>query len=94
MPVQILIKRTVPIGKAKELVPLFNQIRHLAEKQAGHITSVTLKSLDKPDTFIVISDWASTIAWAKWLDNTEMKEIRDKIDSLFGEKTEFETYWF
>jgi quinol monooxygenase YgiN len=93
MPIKIIIKRTVPKSKARELVPLFNQIRHLAEKQPGHITSITLKSLDKPDTFLVISDWASTIAWAKWLENKAVKEIRDKIDSLLGEKTKFETYW-
>ena len=59
MAVKILIKRNVPADKAKEMIPLFRKLRALATEQDGYISGETLKSLDRPDTCLVISTWQS-----------------------------------
>jgi heme-degrading monooxygenase HmoA len=94
MTVKILIKRNVPRDKAKEMIPLFREMRVLATNQPGYISGETLKSLDIPDTFLVISTWQSSDYWGKWLLSKERQEIQDKIDSLLGGKTEYEMFHY
>ena len=94
MAVKILIKRIVPQNKAKEMIPLFRQMRVLATNQPGYISGETLKSFDKPDTFLVISTWQSSDGWEKWLLSQERQKIQDKIDALLGGKTEYEMFHY
>ena len=94
MAVKILIKRIVPENKAKEMIPLFRQMRVLATNQSGYISGETLKSLDKPDTFLVISTWKSSDNWEKWLLSKERQETQDKMDALLGGKTEYEMFHY
>jgi heme-degrading monooxygenase HmoA len=94
MAVKIRIKRIVPENKAKEMIPLFRQMRVLATNQSGYISGETLKSFDRPDMFLVISTWKSSDYWEKWLLSKERKETRDKIDALLGAKTEYEMFHY
>ena len=92
MVVKIIIKRTVPTDKAKELIPYIRQLRILATKQKGYISGETLKSLDRPDSFLIISTWRTPDHWEKWLLSEERQEIQGKIDALLGGKTEYEMF--
>ncbi len=94
MAVKILIKRSVPHGKAKEIIPLFRQMRSLANNQPGYISGETLKSLDRPDTFLVISTWETSDDWGKWLLSRERQSVQEKIDTLLGGKTEYEIFHY
>ncbi|MFC1814799.1 antibiotic biosynthesis monooxygenase family protein [Thermodesulfobacteriota bacterium] len=94
MAVKILIKRTVPENKAKKIIPLFRQMRSLATNQPGYISGETLKSLDRPATFLVISTWESSDDWEQWLLGKERQEIQGKIDALLGGKTEYEMFHY
>ena len=94
MVVKVFIKRVVPEDKAKEMVPLFRQMRVLATNQSGYISGETLKSLDRLDSFLVISTWQSPDYWEKWLLNQERREIQDKIDALLGGRTEYEMFHY
>ncbi|MDF1591870.1 MAG: antibiotic biosynthesis monooxygenase [Desulfobacterales bacterium] len=94
MAVKILIKRTVPLDKAREMIPLVRQMRSLANNQPGYISGETLKSLDQPDTFLVISTWQSSDDWGKWLLSKERQGVQEKIDSLLGGKTEYEMFYY
>ena len=94
MAVKILIKRNVPRDKAKEMIPLFREMRVLAVNQPGYISGETLKSFDIPNTFLVISTWQSSDHWEKWLLSKGRQEIQDKIDSLLGGKTEYEMFHY
>ena len=94
MAVKILIKRTVPKDRARELIPLFREIRSLAIKQAGYISGETLKRLDKPDQFLIISTWQSSDDWEKWIKNKDRNELQSQIDQLLGGKTEYEIYHY
>jgi heme-degrading monooxygenase HmoA len=92
MVVKIIIKRTVPRDKAKELIPFIRQLRLLATNQKGYISGETLKSLDRPDSFLIISTWRSPDHWEKWLLSKERQEIQEKIDTLLAGKTEYEMF--
>jgi heme-degrading monooxygenase HmoA len=94
MAVKILITRKVPEDKAKEMIPLVKQMRALATTQPGYISGETLKSSDRPDTFLVISTWQSADDWEKWLLSSERQTIQVKIDGLLGGKTEYEMFHY
>jgi heme-degrading monooxygenase HmoA len=94
MAVKIFIKRTVPHDKAKEMIPLFRQMRASATNQTGYITGETLRSLEKPEEFIVISTWQSSEDWKKWLQSEERNEIQTKIDDLLGGETQYDIYHY
>ncbi len=92
MTVKALIKRKVPQDKAKAMIPLFRQMRTLAMEQPGYISGETLRNVNQPDEYLVISVWNSSQDWQKWLDSKERQEIQDKIDSLLGGRTEYSLY--
>ena len=55
MAVKIIIKRVVPQDKARGMIPLFRKMRTLATNQPGYISGETLRNLERPEEFMVIS---------------------------------------
>ena len=94
MAVKVLIKRSVPQNKAKALIPLVRQMRASAATQPGYITGETLRSLDKPDEFMVISTWQASDDWKNWLQSEERNKVQSKIDDLLGGETEYEIFHY
>jgi len=94
MAVKVFIKRLVPQDKARAMIPLFRQMRASAATQSGYITGETLKSLDKPEEFMVISTWQSSEDWKKWLQSKKRNEVQSKIDELLGGETEYDIYHY
>ena len=92
MAVKILIKRSVSENKTKDLIPLFQQLRMLAMNQPGYISGETLKRIDNPGKYLVISTWNSVDNWRQWVINRQRVELQNQIDALLGEKTEYEIY--
>ena len=94
MAIKILITRTVPQDKAREILKLFREMRSLAIAQPGYISGETLKSNDRPDVYLVISTWQSAEDWEKWLLLKERQDIQGKIDALLGGKTAYEMFYY
>ena len=94
MAVKVLIKRRVPPDKARDMIPLFKQMRVQASDQPGYISGETLRSLDRPEEYLVISTWESSNDWKNWLQSSERKEVQGKIDYLLGGKTECEVFHY
>jgi heme oxygenase (mycobilin-producing) len=94
MSVKALIKRTIPASKAKEMIPLFRQMRALAMTMDGYISGETLRNLNNPEEFLVISSWQSSDEWIKWLKSPERQKIQARIDELLGGQTQFELYHY
>ncbi len=94
MAVKIFIKRIVPEDKAKEIIPLFREIRSLATNHSGYISGETLRSMDRLDLFLVISTWHSSEDWKKWMASEDRIKIQDKIDALLGGETEYEMFHY
>lgn len=94
MSIKVLITRTVPRDKGREMLQLFREMRSLATAQAGYISGETLKSNDRPDVYLVISTWESPADWEQWLLNGERQAIQMKIDALLGGKTSYEMFQY
>lgn len=89
MAVKVIIKRMVPEGRAEDLEPLLRELRTRATSQRGYISGETLRRLDKPDEYLVISTWESVEDWERWAKSQEREEVQGKIDTLLGGKTEY-----
>ena len=94
MAVKVLIKRVVPENKIKLLMPLLRQLRALAVSQEGYISGETLHHLNDPENFLVIGSWQTSDAWTKWFNNSERKELQEKIDALLREPTKYDVYHY
>jgi len=94
MAVKILIKRRVPPDKAREMITLFRQMRMLAMAQEGYISGETLRHLEKPEEFLVISTWQTSQAWQNWLASRDRKDLQSRIDKLLGGETTYEAYHY
>lgn len=94
MAVKILIRRTVLESKAKQMIPLFRQMRKLANEQPGYITGETMRNLENPDEFLVISTWRTSDDWKRWVHSAERQQIQKQIDDLLGGETVYEIFHY
>ena len=94
MAVKILIRRKVPENKARQMIPLFREMRTLANEQPGYITGETMRNLEKPDEFLVISTWETSYDWKQWEQSDERQQIQSKRDALLGGKTDYEIFHY
>ena len=94
MAVKVFIKRIVQEDNAKEIIHLFREIRSLATNHSGYISGETLRSMERPDLFLVISTWHSSEDWKKWMTSEDRQKIQDKIDALLGGETEYEMFHY
>jgi heme-degrading monooxygenase HmoA len=94
MAVKILIRRSVPEDKARDMIPLFRKMRMLANEQPGYITGETMRKLENPDEYLVISTWATSDDWKRWVESNERRQIQSQIDKLLGGKTEYEIFHY
>jgi heme-degrading monooxygenase HmoA len=94
MAVKILIKRRLPLNKAQDMVAIAGQLRMLAMQQKGYISGETLRRIDNPDEFLVISTWQTFEDWQNWLNSSERKELQSRVDILSGLETTYEVYQY
>ena len=94
MAVKIVIRRRVSKEKEAELLPLLVEMRSKATAQPGYISGETLRNVDDPEDYIVISTWQSEEVWKAWASNKERAQIQEKIDTLLGETTDYGIYFY
>lgn len=94
MAVKILIKRRLPLDKTQDMIELSRQLRVLATQQEGYISGETLRRMDNPEEFLVISSWQSFADWQKWFNNSQRKQLQSRIDTLLGRETTYEVYQY
>lgn len=94
MSIKAFIKRIVPQDKARNMLHLFMEMRTLATAQPGYISGETMKSIDKPDVYLVVSTWESADDWEKWLLSKERQAIQEKMDAMLGGKTTYEIFHY
>jgi heme-degrading monooxygenase HmoA len=93
MTIQVIIRRTFEgEEKAQNLAPLIVQLRSEAMIQPGYISGATLRCIDCPGEYLVLSTWNTTDDWNRWLNSEKRKAIQGRIDALLGEQTEYRVY--
>lgn len=94
MAIRILIRRTIPEDKARQMIPLFRQMRQLALQQKGYISGETMRNYNNPEEFLVISSWQSVTDWESWLKSKDRQAIQEKIDGLLGGRTRYDVFHY
>jgi len=94
MAVKILIKRRLPLDKARDMITISRQLRMLAMQQGGYISGETLRRIDDPEEFLVISTWQSFEDWHNWLNSSLRQELQSEIDFLSGRETTYEVFQY
>ena len=82
MAIRVLIERKVVLENEPALNNLLMKLRGKAMLAKGYISGETLRSLDDPNEYLVISTWTSLKDWKKWEAEQERQEIQSQIDSL------------
>lgn len=92
MAVTVLIKRKAVEGKGELLENLYHELVALAVRQPGYLGAETMKRMDKPDQYLIISRWESADDWSHWLISDQRRAYQERIDALTDSHTKFEIY--
>ena len=93
MAVKILIKRKIPKDfDEPKFNKLIRQLRALAVIQRGYISGETLRRIDHPQDYLVISTWQSIDAWDTWWMSQKRAEVQEQIDAMLVVPTEYSMY--
>ncbi len=92
MAVKIIIDRKVKKGKESDLAKLVRELRAKAISSKGYVSGETLRALDDPNNYIVISTWQSVEDWINWEKNSERKRIHNRIEKLMARPAESRIY--
>ncbi|GLI35030.1 antibiotic biosynthesis monooxygenase family protein [Desulforhabdus amnigena] len=82
MAVRVLIERNIDLGQEPKLHQLLTQLRAKAMEVKGYISGETLRALDDPKRFLVISTWNSIEEWKAWQNNPERKKLQEEVNKL------------
>lgn len=94
MAVKIIIRRRVPKGREGDLLPLLMEMRSKATVRPGYISGETLRNVEDPEEYLVISTWQSVDAWKKWEASNARADVQKRINSLLGEKSSYGIYFY
>ena len=92
MAVKIIIDRKVKKGRESDFAKLIRELRGKAISCKGYVSGETLRSLDDPNNYIVISTWQSVEEWTNWEKSPERKKIHNQIEKLMARPSELRIY--
>jgi heme-degrading monooxygenase HmoA len=92
MAIRVLIEREVKGGSELQLNQLLLQLRAKAMQAKGYISGETLRSLENPNSFLVLSTWNSLADWELWDNSPERKQIQERIDPLLRHSSKERIY--
>jgi heme-degrading monooxygenase HmoA len=82
MAIRVLIERRIVPENQPALSSLLLRLRSKAMHARGYISGETLRSLQDPNEYLVISTWNSLDDWKRWEAEKERQEIQSRIDNL------------
>ena len=94
MAVKIIIRRKLSVEKGPELLPLLVELRTKATRQPGYISGETLRNVNDPEDYVVISTWETLEDWNAWSASKERAEMDEKINGLLHERAEYNLYFY
>jgi heme-degrading monooxygenase HmoA len=92
MAIRMIIDRKVKKGKESDFSRLLRELRSKAIPSKGYISGETLRSLDDPCNYIVITTWQSIDEWKGWEKDPQRKKIQSKIEKLMARPTKTKIY--
>jgi heme-degrading monooxygenase HmoA len=93
-----MIRRAVKVPKDMDvtilprLSEMLIELRAMGNYQPGYISGETLRNVDDPNEYLVISTWKSLEAWQRWFANEKRAELEGKVDALLGSPTVYKVF--
>ncbi len=92
--VRVIIERRFQPGKESELEDLLVELRSRAMAQPGYVSGETLRSIDDPSLWVVLSTWLDASLWKVWEANPERKEIENRIERIASAPAKVSAFTF
>ena len=94
MAVRVLIEREIEPGQEINTHALLMQLRAKAMKVKGYISGETLRSLEDPHKFLVISTWNTVEDWKAWESDPDRRKAQEELNRMLRhpEKATVYTY--
>ncbi len=83
--IRVMIERHCQPGKEKQLRDLLLELRSAGMRQPGYITGETLREVDSPSVFMVISTWITLEAWKAWQTSRQRLLIEEMMEPIIKE---------
>ena len=80
--IKAIIERRCRPNKEEELDKLLLELRGHVMKQAGYYSGETLRGLDDPSLWLVISTWNNDHSLRDWINSPMRREFSSKLESL------------
>jgi len=80
--VRIIIERRCQPNREIKLQSLLMDLRTKVMRQRGYVSGETLRSVDDPSLWVVISTWLNADLWRAWEISPERQELISEIDPL------------
>ena len=80
--VRVIIERRCQPNKEVKLEKLLVRLRSKGIRQRGYVSGETLRSVDDPSLWLVISSWLDAELWKAWENSPERQEMVTRIERL------------
>lgn len=92
--VRVIIERRCRPDKEAEIQNILIELRTEAMQQRGFISGETLKSVDDPMLWLVISTWTDYEMWKEWENSPVRQRIMDKMETFMFEPEKISIFSF
>ena len=80
--VRVIIERHCRPEQAAQMESLLVELRTRAMQRSGYVSGETLRSIDYPSLWVVISTWLDAEHWRAWQSSPERHEIASRMEPL------------
>ncbi len=80
--IRVMIERRCQPDREAELESLLTELRGRSRGRPGYISGETLRRVDDPSLWLVISTWVDADLWKVWETMPERREIESRIYRL------------
>jgi heme-degrading monooxygenase HmoA len=79
MAIRVIIQRVIESGQEARTQQILTQLRSKATQVKGYISGETLRDINNPQKYLVISTWNSLEDWKAWENNPDRKQLREQL---------------
>jgi heme-degrading monooxygenase HmoA len=92
MAVRVIIEREVKPEQEPKLRDLMTRTRMKALRAEGYISGETVRAMDNPNKYIILSNWNSVEDWKAWEKSPERLELEQEIEPLLKHRGKCTVY--
>jgi quinol monooxygenase YgiN len=92
--VKVVIERRCKPDATRELEGLLIDLRGEAIQQRGYVSGETLRSVDDPTKWLVLSTWLDVDLWKAWEASPKRQEVAEKMEPLLAAPEKVSSYSF